>query len=1025
MRFPRIAAVVAWTVSLALPLVAQSPNGVINGRVLDPSNSVIVGADILVINDATGVMYSGKTNENGIYVVPNLPPGSYRLQVSKVGFKTLIKPDIVLNIQDALSINFTLPIGAVFETMTVEGGSPLVNTESASVSTVIDSTFVESLPLNGRSFNTLLQLTPGVVISPAVPGSPGQFSISGQRTTSNNFLVDGVSVNFGVSPTLAIGQSGSGSSQAFSVLGGTSSLVSVEGLQEFRVETSSFAPEFGKTPGGQVILTTRSGTNDLHGGLYEYFRNNVLDANDWFANELPDRPHAPERYNNFGGYLGGAIKRDHTFFFASYEGARLRLPQTKIITVPSVAARSSAGSNLASFLDAYPVPNGQIAGPDTAEFTGVFSNSATLNAGSLRIDHRINSKWSTFVRFSDAPSSGYVRQNSLSNLYTSIVDTKTVTGGLDALLSARMSNSFRANYSSQTANFVTSLDSFGGAIPLPASTVLGNLSPADYEAAFVTYDTAYYSVGPQARNRSQQLNLSDDFTLATGSHQIKVGGDYRALFLDTKPYKGFVEIASATVESLLSTNAASLYVASANFSQLLTNSLSMYAQDAWKMAPAVTVTYGIRWELNPAPSPRGTTRLAAWQDVFDPPNTSIAPAGTPIWRTRYDNLAPRVGLAYSLQNGLVLRVGGGIFYDLGMGSSTQLATSYPNVEPGYVASVSLPLNNVGQYLPSVSFSPPFTFDILGFDPAMKLPRSYQWNVAIEKSLPGKQSVSATYVGQVGKSLLRQQATYQPNPNFEGDFLLTYNGAWSKYDALELQYRKPLSSGLQVLLNYAFGHSRDNSSNDVIAGLSNTVISAARDSGSSDYDVRQSFSGALTYELPTFKGGKFATHLVNGWSIDAVVVARTGFPFNAGLYSTSPDPDGFAISRPDLVPGQPLWISVAGAPGGKSLNPAAFSIPTEVRQGTEPRNDIPGLGLTEVDFSLAKKFKLTDRVSLQFRTDGFNVLNHPNFTNPEAILDYGPAYLSSTQMLNQGLGGLNPLFQEGGPRSLQLSLKLMF
>ena len=198
-----------------------------------------------------------------------------------------------MNVQDSLAINFTLPIGAVAETVTVEGGAPLVNTESGSVSTVIDQQFVENLPLTGRSFNTLLQLTPGVVIAPSSSSNQSQFSIAGQRTSANNFLIDGVSANFGVSHSSLVGDVRDGSAQAFSALGGTSSLVSVEALQEFRVETSSFAPEFGRSPGGQVILTTRSGTNDFHGGLYEYFRNNVLDANDWFANQA-GQPRAAE-----------------------------------------------------------------------------------------------------------------------------------------------------------------------------------------------------------------------------------------------------------------------------------------------------------------------------------------------------------------------------------------------------------------------------------------------------------------------------------------------------------------------------------------------------------------------------------------------------------------------------------------------------------------------------------------------------------------------------------------------------------
>jgi hypothetical protein len=223
-RFLRIAFLFACAVSLALPLAAQSTNGTINGRVLDPSNMVIGGADILVINDATGVQYTGKTNEDGIYLVPNLPPGAYRLQVSKRGFKTLIKADIVLNIQDALSINFTLPIGAAFEIVTVEGGASMINTTDASVSTVVDQTFVKNMPLNGRSFQTLINLTPGVVAIPSNPDNGGQFSINGQRGSSNYWMVDGVSANVGVSVTSGTGGNGlAGALGSFSATGGTNS----------------------------------------------------------------------------------------------------------------------------------------------------------------------------------------------------------------------------------------------------------------------------------------------------------------------------------------------------------------------------------------------------------------------------------------------------------------------------------------------------------------------------------------------------------------------------------------------------------------------------------------------------------------------------------------------------------------------------------------------------------------------------------------------------------------------------------
>ncbi|MGB7148598.1 MAG: carboxypeptidase-like regulatory domain-containing protein, partial [Terriglobales bacterium] len=288
MRFPNVVLLSACVLMLALPLVAQSPNGVITGLVTDPSNRIIVGADILAINDVTSVKYSGKTNDDGIYVVPNLPPGAYRLQVSKVGFKTLIKPDIVLNIQDALSVNFTLPLGAAFESVTVEGGASMINTTDASVSTVIDHSYVENMPLNGRSFQDLILLTPGVVtISPQSSGALGQtgeFSVNGQRTESNYYTVDGVSANVGAAAgsTQYYYAGASGSLPSATALGTTHALVSVDDLQEFRVNSSTYSAEYGHNPGGQFSFETKSGTNQWHGTAYDYLRNGYFDAQDWF-----------------------------------------------------------------------------------------------------------------------------------------------------------------------------------------------------------------------------------------------------------------------------------------------------------------------------------------------------------------------------------------------------------------------------------------------------------------------------------------------------------------------------------------------------------------------------------------------------------------------------------------------------------------------------------------------------------------------------------------------------------------------
>jgi hypothetical protein len=248
MRSCRLARLFLYLLATAVPLFAQSPNGNINGLVSDPARGVIVGAEVVAVNDVTGVQYATKTNPEGIYVLPNLPPGPYRVQVSKVGFKTLVKPDITLNVAGALSINFTLPVGALHEIVTVEGGAPLINTESGTVSTVVDRQFAENLPMNGRSFQTLIELTPGVVPAGSNSNDGGQFNINGQRANANYWMVDGVSANIGVAASAAPGNGLSGSLGSFSAMGGTNSLVSVDALQEFRIQTSTYAPEFGRTP---------------------------------------------------------------------------------------------------------------------------------------------------------------------------------------------------------------------------------------------------------------------------------------------------------------------------------------------------------------------------------------------------------------------------------------------------------------------------------------------------------------------------------------------------------------------------------------------------------------------------------------------------------------------------------------------------------------------------------------------------------------------------------------------------------
>jgi hypothetical protein len=296
---------------------AQSTNATISGAVDDPTGNLILGADVEIANDSTGVVYSAMTNHSGMYLVPILPPGHYHVQVSKPGFKTIIKADVMLYVQSAVALNFTLPVGATSESITVDAGSPALNTTDASVSTVVNRDFVENIPLNGRSFQDLISLTPGVVTqspqntSQSV-GTSGDFSVNGQRTQSNYYTVDGIAANISSGNGNGIGGAATGGTLGgATALGTTQTMIPIDALQEFRVQSSTYSAQYGRSPGGQFSLLSRSGTNILHGSAYDYIRNNFFDANDWF-NDHYGSPQPALRQNDFGGTFvsgSGSYKR--------------------------------------------------------------------------------------------------------------------------------------------------------------------------------------------------------------------------------------------------------------------------------------------------------------------------------------------------------------------------------------------------------------------------------------------------------------------------------------------------------------------------------------------------------------------------------------------------------------------------------------------------------------------------------------------------------------------------------------------
>lgn len=1024
---------------------AQSTNASLAGRITDPVNALIVDARVAAISAGTNIRYEGMTNGSGEYHLANLPPASYLLEIQKPGFKKLIKPDLVLHVQDALRIDLQMTLGDVSETVMVESGAPLVNTESATVSTVINRTFVENIPLNGRSFQTLIELTPGVVVTPSTFNDQGQFSVNGQRADANYFTVDGVSANFGVTGFVAMMQSASGALPALSASGGTNSLVSIDAMQEFRIQTSSFAPEFGRTPGGQISIATRSGTNAFHGTLFEYFRNDVLDASDWFVN-FNGLAKPAERLNDFGGVLGGPFIRDKTFFFFSYEGQRLRQPSSLQTAVPDSQSRQQAPAGMRPYLNAFPVANGPALAAGVAQFNASFSNPSSLDAYSIRIDHSLGSKLNLFGRYNYSPSSldqrgpffSSGRVLSATNSLSSTVHTGTV--GLTQMIGPEINNEVRLNYSNHRIGIDFVMDDFGGAIPLPDSSLFPSGITSDNGTfLFIILGVGQYVQGKQGTSEQRQVNLLDNLSVTKGSHQLKFGVDYRWLapFSSPAAYHQFAAFSGVTSSPGGALSGIALLAQSSSFqtNALLSQNLSLFGQDTWKITPRLTVTYGLRWDVNPAL--KGKNRD---NDPFtvvglnNPATMTLAPRGTPLYETTYGNIAPRIGLAYQFGGirswGPVLRAGFGVFYDLGQGSLGGVSSFFPYIVDKNFSPSPFPLSTQDAAPPALTTNLPASTMLIA-NPHLKLPRTYQWNLAVEQSIGSDQSLSATYVGSIGRELLRVTNLFNVNPDFEF-IALTDNSATSDYNALQIKFQRRLSRGLQALASYSWSHSIDIASTDAIATNLNTpdqIADTNVDRGNSNFDIRHAFTAGVTYDFPSTGSQQTVRAILSGWSLDSFIFARSAPPVNVvgGSFFAA----GTQLApRPNINPGVPLKIHDSQFPGGKIFNRAAFASAPAGTQGNFGRNVLRGFGAWQADVGLQRQFHLTERLGLRFRAEFFNIFNHPNFGSPTSLLT-SPLFGRSTQTLANSLGsggangGLNPLYQIGGPRSIQFALKFQF
>ncbi len=1041
---------------------AQSTDATISGQVLDPSGKVIPDAEIEILNESTGVLYSGKTNGTGIYAVSILPPGQYRVQVSKIGFKTLIKPDVVLNVQSAVALNFTLPIGATSESVTIDAGASRINTSDASVSTVIDRKFVENIPLNGRSFQDLISMTPGVVTQSSQAGGSiqgqGDFSVNGQRTESNYYTVDGVSANVGAGYPSGYAQAANtGSIATSTALGTTQSMISVDALQEFRVSSSTYSAELGRSPGGQFSFSTRSGTNRLHGSGFDYLRNDLFDANDWFSNH-DDAPKTALRQNDFGGTLGGPIFLPHLydgrsrgFFFFSYEGLRLVEPTPATTQyVPSLAVRTSAPSEVQPVFNAFPLPTGpetEIACSASADncptgsplgtlvpsglsaFVAPYSLPSQIDAISVRIDQRLSDRMSMFFRLGKTPSSSQSRLLSSVNRFQ--FDTQSYTLGATNQLRPNLSNELRIGYTESRSSNVVSLDAYGGAVPIDLAGQMG--VPSSYSAYSATPYIDISGVGTSyledqnASTTSRQWNITDIASLTEGTHGIRVGIDERHIVSPLAPPGLAINADFYTRQAMTSNTATDISIQKNVPSTPIFNEFAAFAQDEWRALPTLTVSMGLRWEVNPPPSEaHGDSAYTVYGAINDPTTLSLAPRGTSLWHTSWYNLAPRLGVAWtayaSPQWETVVRAGGGVFFDTG----NQIATDGYSALGFYAfqdpTNVPLPITSDQFAFPTTPIAPYTNTYICDFPTHLQLPYSLQWNTSLQQAIGRAQTVTISYVASAGRRLLQEQyhSVHALNPNF-GTIYYFPSGVTSNYQSLQVQFQRSVTHGIQALGSYTWSHSLDYGS---------TNASYPFTYGNSNFDLRHNFQGGISWDLPERSADDWAGHLLDHWGLDGRLNARTAFPITIlGKVLTGPTGErtysgvNYDVSKPEYVYG-PQYPGGRAINGGPAIADPAFTLPTGTSIGNAPRNFVRAFGAVQLNAAIRREFRIHEDLRLQFRAESFNLLNHPNFGYVNPTLT-NALFGQATNMLNQSLATMSSLYQEGGARSTQFSLRLSF
>jgi Carboxypeptidase regulatory-like domain/TonB-dependent Receptor Plug Domain len=984
---------------------AQVAGGTISGSVRERSESAIAGAHVAIKNSGTAILRSVNTDNDGIYTAPNLVPGTYEISVSKEGFGTVVRSGLVVTIGSQQVFDFKLNPGEVKTRIVVSGTPSAIPLASSDLEATENPTTVHELPLNGRDWTTLTQLQPGVTSVYQLPlglsnqranrGLGMQFSIGGARPQGNNYRLDGISIN-------DYSNAGPGS-----VLG---VLLGVEAVQEFSVVTNSAPASYGRTSGGVINSITRSGTNELHGSVYEFLRNSALDSRNYF-DTTPSPP--PFRRNQFGADAGGPIIPSKFFIFADYEGIRQYLSTTTVDIVPSAAARTghlSAGSvtvdpRIEPYLALYPLPNGPVEG-DTGNFTLVTPQDTNEDFLTSRADLTIAKRDSLFgtYMFDNGKTEGPDTFNNnvigtLSRRQAAVLEEMHIFG-------AHMASTARFGFSRVVSEAAKSLKAIN---PAAADTRLGFLpgQPVGVitNAELSTFPGGFGAVA-EFDFHYNSYQFYDDAFATRGAHFLKFGFAVEDIrdgeFGKTSPLGQFV---FGSLSAFLEDEPASFNapIGSGITPRDLRQSIyAGYIMDDWRAKPNLTVNLGLRYEAATVPS-------EAYGKLSNLPSlTSTTPhLGSPFFSnpTKLD-FEPRVGGAWdpSGSGTTSIRGGFGIFDSLPLpylfGATSLL--SAPFFELG--DDTSLPQGSFPNGAFPLLTTPTLRYAYIQPNP----PRSYdiQWNLNVQRSLAQDTVLQVGYTGSRGVHLpyftnnfdmvlptLTPQGYIWPvkgttlNPNV-GQISGTMWNSDSIFHALEVQATRRLSKGLQSGVSYTWGKMMDSGS--VSAFIDNYANSSPRlwfdernGRGLADFDIRQNLTVNYIWQLPSFKSGSRALHWgFDGWEWGGILHVASGEPFTPIITGDPLGMKGDQFDRPDVL----------GGPGCSSLvNPGnpldyiktqCFAFPNpSTRFGDAGRNILTGPGMLNFDTSLFRNLGSLEKFHAQFRAEFFNVLNHTNFASP--------------------------------------------